>query len=120
MVTKDMTRYTNLLKSWSLEDEERVKAAIDVLLEVGSLFVVGPEALREKLRGPATTAGSTAAAARNESVGGNGGGDGSINAGRSTMAVMDGLALSTQDIKAYVMRRVDTNTVAMQSVFSSL
>lgn len=113
MVTKDMTRYANLLKSWDLEDEEQVKAAIDVLLEVGSLFVVGPEALREKLRGPATSAGSTASSANN----GNGG-----NGNRPTPAAVatDGFALSVQDIRAYVMRRVDMNTVAMQSVLSSL
>lgn len=113
MVTKDMTRYANLLKSWDLEDEEQVKAAIDVLLEVGSLFVVGPEALREKLRGPATSAGSTATS----------NGNGSANGGnRPTPAAVatDGFALSVQDIRAYVMRRVDTNTVAMQSVLSSL
>ena len=117
MVTKDMTRYANLLKSWDLEDEEQVKAAIDVLLEVGSLFVVGPEALREKLRGPATSAGSTA------TTNGGGSGNGNGNGGsRSTPAAVatDGFALSVQDIRAYVMRRIDTNTVAMQSVLSSL
>lgn len=116
MVTKDMTRYANLLKSWDLEDEEQVKAAIDVLLEVGSLFVVGPEALREKLRGPATSAGSTATT-------NNGNGNGNGNGGsRPTPAAVatDGFALSVQDIRAYVMRRADTNTVAMQSVLSSL
>lgn len=115
MVTKDMTRYANLLKSWDLEDEDQVKAAIDVLLEVGSLFVVGPEALREKLRGPATSAGRTATSANN--------GNGNANGGnRPTPAAVatDGFALSVQDIRAYVMRRVDTNTVAMQSVLSSL
>lgn len=113
MVTKDMTRYANLLKSWDLEDEEQVKAAIDVLLEVGSLFVVGPEALREKLRGPATSAGSTATS------NGNGNGNGG-NRPTPAAAATDGFALSVQDIRAYVMRRVDTNTVAMQSVLSSL
>lgn len=114
MVTKDMTRYANLLKSWDLEEEEQVKAAIDVLLEVGSLFVVGPEALREKLRGPATSAGSTATANNGSGNGGNG--------ARPTPAAVatDGFALSVQDIRAYVMRRADTNTVAMQSVLSSL
>lgn len=108
MVTKDMTCYANLLKSWDLEGDE-IKAAIDVLLEVGSLFVVGPEALREKLRG----GGPTAAASNN---------DGTTTAGRGapTTDVSNGFALSAQDVRAYVMRRVDTNTVAMQSVLSSL
>lgn len=115
MVTKDMTRYANLLKSWDLEDEEQVKAAIDVLLEVGSLFVVGPEALREKLRGPATSAGSTGTSTNNGNGNGNGG-----NRPTAAAVATDGFALSVQDIRAYVMRRADTNTAAMQSVLSSL
>ncbi|OKL58371.1 hypothetical protein UA08_06287 [Talaromyces atroroseus] len=110
MVTKDMTRYTNLLKSWDLESEE-IKSAIDVLLEVGSLFVIGPEALREKLRG----GGGPAAKNNNNN---NNDGATTAPAGRPAPAsdVSAGFGLSVQDVKAYVMRRVDTNTLAMQSV----
>lgn len=102
MVTKDMTRYTELLRSWNID--ERVKGvggALDVLLEVGSLFVVGPEALRERIR-----AGTT---------GGSGGGS---NAGASQGK--SSTALSVQEVRAYVLRREDSGSVGMQSVLNAL
>lgn len=112
MVTKDMTRYVNLFKEWDLEPE--AKAAIDVLLEVGSLFVVGPEALREKLRGG--QASGTSASNRGGSSSESGGG----RSAAGSSAAADGGRLSVQEIRAYVLKRVDTNTVAMQSVLNSL
>ncbi|KAJ5684833.1 uncharacterized protein N7477_001178 [Penicillium maclennaniae] len=52
MVTKDMTQYADLLKSWDIDEETKGPGgALDVLLEVGSLFVIGAEALRERIRG---------------------------------------------------------------------
>ncbi|QKX53933.1 uncharacterized protein TRUGW13939_01013, partial [Talaromyces rugulosus] len=111
MVTKDMTRYVNLFKEWELEPE--AKAAIDVLLEVGSLFVVGPEALREKLRG-GQASGTSA------SNGGSADTGGGRSAAASSAAADGGAGLSVQEIRGYVLKRVDTNTVAMQSVLNSL
>ncbi|KAH8689194.1 exocyst complex component Sec10-like protein [Talaromyces proteolyticus] len=108
MVTKDMTRYANLFKEWDLEPE--AKSAIDTLLEVGSLFVVGSEALREKLRG-GQASGST---------GNTGAGAAGRQTGSSATADTSGAGLSVQEIRAYVLKRVDTNTVAMQSVLNSL
>ncbi|KAL1965299.1 hypothetical protein VTN77DRAFT_5901 [Rasamsonia byssochlamydoides] len=106
MVTKDMTRYVELLKSWQIdEDLKTMGGALDVLLEVGSLFVVGPEALREKLRGGAAS-GTTG---RNNAGASSGGAD--TNAG---------VGLSVQEVRAYVLRREDSNTPAMQSVLNSL
>lgn len=51
MVTKDITRYIDLLKSWSLESS--FTPSLEILAEIGNLFVIGPEALRERLRGGA-------------------------------------------------------------------
>ena len=48
MVTKDMTRYIDLLRSWSLESS--FAPSLEILAEIGNLFVIGPEALRERLR----------------------------------------------------------------------
>lgn len=110
MVTKDMTRYVNLFKEWDLEPE--AKAAIDVLLEVGSLFVVGSEALREKLRG-GQASGTTASNGGSSETGGG-------RSAAASSATADGGGLSVQEIRAYVLKRVDTNTVAMQSVLNSL
>jgi hypothetical protein len=104
MVTKDMTQYTDLLKSWDIDEEtKRPGGALDVLLEVGSLFVIGVEALRERIRGGAAS-GTT-------------GGPGSSSRGASTS--QEG-KLSVQEVRAYVSRREDSNTFAMQSVLNAL
>ncbi|KAJ5086276.1 hypothetical protein NUU61_007583 [Penicillium alfredii] len=98
MVTKDMTQYADLLKSWDIEEEAKGPGgALDVLLEVGSLFVIGVEALRERIRGGAAS-GATS-----------GRGAGAMEA-----------KLSVQEVRAYVSRREDSNTVAMQQVLNAL
>lgn len=95
IVTKDMTRYTELLRSWDLDDNVKCPGGpLDALLEVGNLFVVGPEALRERIRARATGAGGKS-------------GD-------------TGTALSIQEIRAYIMKREDSGSAGMQSVISSL
>ncbi|KAJ6089307.1 hypothetical protein N7467_004523 [Penicillium canescens] len=104
MVTKDMTQYTDLLKSWDIDEEAKGPGgALDVLLEVGSLFVIGVEALRERIRGGAAS-GTT-------------GGPGSSGRGAGTS--QEG-KLSVQEVRAYVSRREDSNTFAMQSVLNAL
>ena len=49
MVTKDMARYNELLRSWPLDPT--FTTSLEVLSEIGNLFVIGPEALKERLRG---------------------------------------------------------------------
>lgn len=99
MVTKDMTQYADLFKSWDIDDEAKGPGgALDVLLEVGSLFVIGVEALRERIRGGAAS-GTTGGSARNASQEGK---------------------LSVQEVRAYVSRREDSNTLAMQQVLNAL
>ncbi|KAI9761126.1 MAG: Exocyst complex component 5 [Geoglossum simile] len=49
MVTKDMTKYTETLSSWPLD--QGFKPSLDILTEIGNLFVLGPEALKERLKG---------------------------------------------------------------------
>ncbi len=48
MVTKDISKYLEILRGW--EVEEGFKESLEVLTEIGNVFVVGPEALRERLR----------------------------------------------------------------------
>lgn len=104
MVTKDMTQYADLLKSWDIdEDTKGPGGALDVLLEVGSLFVIGVEALRERIRGGAASGGTGASAGPGRSAGGQ----------------MEA-KLSVQEVRAYVSRREDSNTVAMQQVLNAL
>lgn len=95
MVTKDMTQYADLLKSWDIDEEIKGPGgALDVLLEVGNLFVIGVEALRERIRGGAAT--------------------GARGTGPSETK------LSIQEVRAYISRREDSNTLAMQQVLNSL
>ncbi|KAL3456670.1 exocyst complex component Sec10-like protein [Aspergillus heterothallicus] len=103
MVTKDMTQYTNLLKSWDIDDQIKGPSGmLDVLLEVGSLFVIGTEALRERVRGP----GNVITRRPGNSFG---------TPGRGTE-----MGLGAHDVRAYVSRREDSNTPAMQQILTVL
>ncbi|KAA8644881.1 vacuolar protein sorting/targeting protein PEP1 [Aspergillus tanneri] len=110
MVTKDMTQYTNLLKSWDVDEQAKAPGgALDVLLEVGSLFVIGSEALRERVRGGTASAAGARSGSNTTGSTRNPGVTGSTEAG-----------LSIQEVRAYVSRREDSNTPAMQNVLNFL
>ena len=49
MVTKDMSKYCELLRGWALEPA--FEPSLEILPLIGNLFVIGPEALRERLKG---------------------------------------------------------------------
>ncbi|KAK5691444.1 Exocyst complex component 5 [Elasticomyces elasticus] len=49
-VSKDITKYIELLRGWELP-EGVFDPSLEVLTEVANLFVISPEALRERLRG---------------------------------------------------------------------
>ncbi|KAI5466629.1 exocyst complex component Sec10-like protein [Mariannaea sp. PMI_226] len=46
MVTQDIAKYASTMREWSVSKE--VGMTVEMLTEIGSLFIVGPEALREK------------------------------------------------------------------------
>ena len=48
-VSKDMNRYVELVRGWPT-GEELEPGAMDVLTDVSTLFIIGPEALRDRLR----------------------------------------------------------------------
>lgn len=48
MVAKDMSKFVATLKEWPLRTE--VEKNLEVLSEIGNLFIIGPEALRERGR----------------------------------------------------------------------
>ena len=91
MVTKDISKYIELLKSWELEAS--FEPSFEVLTEIGNLFVIGPDALKERLRGKGGAG---------VSVGGGGG------------------AWERGDMRPYVLRREDAGSVGVQSVLSAL
>lgn len=88
MVTQDIAKYVATLKEWSLS--RQVGGTVELLTEIGSLFIVGPEALREKSR--------------------------MLTTGPSGM----GGRLSRADFRAFVQRRDDLSSVGIQSLLASL
>lgn len=48
MVTQDIAKYVSIIREWPLAKD--IAHAIELLTEIGSLFIVGSEALREKSR----------------------------------------------------------------------
>ena len=90
MVTKDISKYIELLKSWELDAS--FEPSFEVLTEIGNLFVIGPDALKERLRGKGGTG---------VSVGGGG-------------------AWERGDMRPYVLRSVDAGSVGVLSVLSAL
>ena len=48
MVTSDLSKYASTLKDWPLTKE--TESSVNVLSEIGNLFIIGPEALRERSR----------------------------------------------------------------------
>lgn len=109
IVSKDASKYVELVKGWPIraaaaaapsskaaaadeppETEFERSGGMDVLVEVAQLFVVGPEALRERLKPvPGGTAG-----------------------GRSAEEVAE--------LRRFVEQREDSRTVGMQAVLSSI
>lgn len=54
IVSKDVTKYAELVRGWPLQGTAFEKdGGMEVLVEVANLFVIGPEALRERLKGGA-------------------------------------------------------------------
>ncbi|KAK5624661.1 hypothetical protein RRF57_000377 [Xylaria bambusicola] len=88
MVTKDIARYVATLKEWPLSKD--VEAAVELLTEIGYLFIIGPEALRERSRNLAS------------------GGGVSIK------------KLGKADFKGFIQSREDARSVGVQSVLTGL
>lgn len=90
MVTKDIAKYVSTVKEWPLTKD--VEQVVELLTEIGYLFIIGPEALKER--------------SRNLAAGGPGAGLGK--------------KLHKGDFKAFVQRREDASSVGVQSVLTSL
>lgn len=92
MVTKDIAKYVSTVKEWRVSKE--VENVVELLTEVGYLFIIGPEALRERSRNLTSTTGP-----------------GPAGVGRR---------LQKADFKAFVQRREDASSVGIQSVLAGL
>ncbi|KAK3337401.1 exocyst complex component Sec10-like protein [Cercophora scortea] len=96
MVTKDIAKYVATIKEWPLTKD--VEHMVELLTEVGYLFIIGPEALRERSRNLAASSSSSPAAA----------------------AAAAGGRLQKADFKAFVQKREDASSVGIQSVLAGL
>lgn len=85
MVTKDIARYVDTMKEWPINKD--TEGIVEMLTEVGYLFIIGPEALKER--------------SRNLGSGTSGG---------------HGKKLLKGDFKAFVGRREDVGTPAIQAL----
>ena len=94
VVAKDIAKYTELLRSWPVDAS--FSASLEILTEIGNLFVIGPEALKERLRGVG-------------SAGAGGAGSGSVLAG-----------VGKENLRPYVLKREDAGSVGIQTVLNSL
>lgn len=83
MVSKDITKYIELLRSMPLAAS--FQPSLEVLVEIGNIFVIGPEALKDRLRGGSALTG-----------------------------------IDKADLRPYIMRREDANSVGVQAVLNAL
>ncbi|KAK3691641.1 Exocyst complex component 5 [Vermiconidia calcicola] len=89
IVSKDITRYIELFKAWDLPVS--FEPSLEVLTEIASIFVIGPEALRDRLRNVGLAAAGGALA-----------------------------SVEKTDLRPYVLRREDSGSVGVQAVLSVL
>jgi hypothetical protein len=101
MVAKDLARYAAALRALPAVDTAAFAPSLDVLAEIGNLFVIGPDALRERVRG-----------------GGSGGGGGGGGGGGSSALGL--LGVDKAALKPYIQRREDAGSVAVQSILNSM
>ncbi|KAK0703786.1 exocyst complex component Sec10-like protein [Lasiosphaeria miniovina] len=92
MVTKDIAKYVSTMKDWPLSKD--VEHTVEMLTEVGYLFIIGPEALRERSR--------------------------NLAAGATSGPASTARKLLKADFKAFVQRRDDSSSVGIQSVLAGL
>ncbi|CAG9939259.1 unnamed protein product [Clonostachys rosea f. rosea IK726] len=89
MVTQDISKYVQTLKEWSLSKD--IATTVEMLTEIGSLFIVGPEALKEKSRALSSAQSSS-------------------TRGKLTKA----------DFRAFVQKRDDAGSVGIQGVLAGM
>jgi hypothetical protein len=90
IVSKDMAKYIELLKSWKSLPRPFIES-LDVLTEVANLFVIGPEALRDRIKG--------------------------LDGGDAAAAVAaSGGKIEKADLKPFILMREDARSIGVQSV----
>ena len=120
MVTKDVSKYIELLRGWELE--KGFEGTFEVLTEIGNLFVIGPEALKERLKAAKGRAGRAGGLGGMGRAGGIGrvGGTGGTGGRASQGGGGGGASWDVADLRAYVLRREDASSVGVQAALSAV
>lgn len=87
IVSKDVAKYTELMRAWKVGAQ--FKESLEVLTEVANMYVIGPDALKERIRGIGVQGGT---------------------------AVQ---GMEKADLRPFLLRREDANSVAMAAVLAS-
>lgn len=104
MLVRDISAYVDLLRGWNLGAQ--FESTLEVLTEIGSLFVLKPEAVKERLRGNPSGGGSQI----------NGGiVSADTNLGQSALATVN-----RENVRPYLLKREDYQDVAMQNLLYGL
>ena len=118
MVTKDVSKYIELMRGWELD--ESFPPTFEVLTEIGNLFVIGPEALKERLRVRKGGLGGRVA-------GGLGPGRVGTGLGRVGTGGLEGGQVKqvggqwdASDLRPYVLKREDAGSVGVQAALSAV
>jgi len=119
MLVRDISAYVDLLRAWDLG--LAFNGTLEVLVEIGSLFVLKPEAIKERIKGSATASG----AGQNANGQGREGGqaNGTVDGGAGAGVGVGGSALanvSRENLRPYLLKREDYMEVGMQNVLYGL
>ncbi|KAJ9661040.1 Exocyst complex component 5 [Neophaeococcomyces mojaviensis] len=108
MLVRDISAYVELLRSWDLGAQ--FNGTLEMLVEIGSLFVLKPEAVKERIRG-GQTGGTNNATGQT----GDGGNASAGNEGSSALA-----NVNKENLRPYLMKREDYMEVGMQNLLYGL
>lgn len=106
MLVRDISAYVDLLRSWDLGAQ--YNSTLEILVEVGSLFVLKPEAVKERIKGGVAT--TNANTQGRENAGTNTGSE-----GPSALA-----NVNREHLRPYLLRREDYQDIGMQNLLYGL
>lgn len=118
MLVRDISAYVELLRTWDLGPT--FNGTLDVLVEIGSLFVLKPEAIKERIKGSATAGQNVNGHAQGRE---DGRGNGAVDGGAGVGVGVGGSALanvSRENLRPYLLKREDYMEVGMQNVLYGL
>lgn len=109
MLVRDISAYVEILRSWDLG--QQYNSTLEVLVEVGSLFVLRPEAIKERIKGGRAGQDGNAQG-RDGNTQANSASD---NTGSSALATVN-----RENLRPYLLKREDYMEVGMQNLLYGL